>query len=291
MDKINIEKIKSEKSIDEMLKFSIINIDKPLGPTSFQVSQFVKNLIGVRKTSHLGTLDPTIVSGVLPVALNRACRLSEYLMHRDKTYIGIMRLHKEVKEEELGKVIKEFVGKIKQLPPKRSRVKRAIREREVKSFRIIEIEGKDVLFETEVQAGTYIRKICDDMGKEMGGAHMLELRRTKAGLFSEDQLYTLYQLEKAFEEYKKGSEDKLREMLLPGEIISQVLPVIKIEKQVLKKCLAGSPIFPNFLLNEEDVKGIEKDDKIAVFSDEKFVGCYRFVGSPALVAVPEFVYN
>ena len=180
---IDINKIRQEKPIQELLQFGIINIDKPLGPTSFQVSQFVKNLIEVRKTSHLGTLDPTIVSGVLPVALNRACRLSEYLMHRNKTYIGIMRLHKEVKRDELEKVIKEFVGKIKQLPPKRSRVKRAIREREVKSFRIIEIEGKDVLFETEVQAGTYIRKICDDMGKEIGGAHMLELRRTKAGLF------------------------------------------------------------------------------------------------------------
>ncbi|MBI2632675.1 RNA-guided pseudouridylation complex pseudouridine synthase subunit Cbf5 [Candidatus Pacearchaeota archaeon] len=288
---INLEKIKSSKSTEELLKFSIINIDKPLGSTSFQVSQFVKNLLGVNKTSHLGTLDPTIVSGVLPIALGRACRLSEYLMHRDKTYVGIMRLHREIKKEDLEKVIKEFIGKIKQLPPKRSRVKRAIREREVKSFKILEIDGKDILFETEVQAGTYIRKICDDIGKIIGGAHMLELRRTKAGFFTEDKIYTLYQLDKAVEDYKKRSDFALRDMLVPGEVISQILPVININKQVLKKCLAGSPIFLNFILKEEEIKNLEKDEKITVFCEESFVGCYKFIGSSSIIAVPEFVYN
>ena len=69
-----------------------------------------------------------------------------------------------------------------QLPQVRSRVKRAFREREIKKFEILEREGKDVLFIEEVQAGTYIRKLCDDIGKNIGGAHMLELRRIKAGL-------------------------------------------------------------------------------------------------------------
>lgn len=287
---IDIEKIKSEKTIEELLKFSIINIDKPSGPTSFQVSQYVKNLLNINKSSHGGTLDPQ-VSGVLPIMLSRACRLSEYFMHRDKTYVGIMRLHREIKKEDLEKVIKEFIGKIKQLPPKRSRVKRAIREREVKSFKILEIEGKDVLFETEVQAGTYIRKICDDAGKIIGGAHMLELRRTKAGFFTEDKIYTLYQLDKAVEDYKKGSNFALKDMLVPGEVISQILPVINIKKQVLKKCLTGCPIFLNFLLKEEEIKNLEKDEKITVFCEESFVGCYKFFGDESIIAVPEFVYN
>ena len=98
MNKIDIEKLKESKSTAELLKFSIINIDKPSGPTSFQVSQFLKNALNITKTSHLGTLDP-MVSGVLPIGLNRACRLNEYLMHRDKTYVGIMRLHREIEKE------------------------------------------------------------------------------------------------------------------------------------------------------------------------------------------------
>ena len=131
MKNIDLEKIKKEKPIQELLKFSIINIDKPLGPTSFSVSNYIKKTLGLNKTSHFGTLDPTVVSGVLPVALNRACRLNDYFMHRDKEYIGIMHLHKDVSDKELKEVINKFIGKIKQLPPVRSRVKRAVREREV----------------------------------------------------------------------------------------------------------------------------------------------------------------
>ena len=147
------------KTIKELLEFGIINIDKPTGPTSFWTSQYVKNAIGLRKTSHLGTLDP-MVTGVLPVALNRACRLNEYLMHRDKTYVGVIRVHKEISIEDLQKIANEFIGKITQMPPVRSSVKRAERVREIKTFKILEKNGNDFLFSSQVQAGTYIRKLC-----------------------------------------------------------------------------------------------------------------------------------
>src|SRR3989338_1776111 len=176
MAMIDIQKIKQSKSTEDLIKFGIINIDKPSGPTSFSVSHFMKNALKINKTSHFGTLDPQ-VSGVLPIGLSRACRLSEYLMHKNKTYVGIMRLHKDIEKNELEKIIDKFIGMIIQMPPVRSRVKREIREREIIYFNILEIDGKDVLFETEVQAGTYIRKLCDDVGKEIGGGHMLELRR------------------------------------------------------------------------------------------------------------------
>ena len=287
---INIEKIKAEKSMEELLRFSIINIDKPSGPTSFSVSQFVKSALGLNKTSHLGTLDPA-VSGVLPVALSRACRLNDYLMHRNKIYIGIMRIHEDVNDKKLNEVIKKFIGKINQLPPIRSRVKRAIREREIISFKILERSGKDVLFETEVQAGTYIRKLCDDMGKEIGGAHMLELRRTKAAIFPEKESINLYGFDKAVSEYKNGNDSLLRNILIPGEIVSKVLPVINVKKDVVKKCLTGSPIFPNFLENKNEIKNLNKDDKISVFVGKRFIGCYNFLGSGSLIAKPEFILN
>ncbi|MEK6928677.1 MAG: RNA-guided pseudouridylation complex pseudouridine synthase subunit Cbf5 [Nanoarchaeota archaeon] len=287
---INLEKIKSEKPIKELLKFSIINIDKPSGPTSFQVSQFIKNTLNINKTSHMGTLDPQ-VSGVLPVALSRACRLSEYLMHKDKTYIGIMRLHKDIEDKKLIDAINKFIGKITQLPPIRSRVKRAERVREIKFFRILERDGKNILFETQVQAGTYIRKLVHDMGKNIGGAHMLELRRTKAGFFEEIDSINLYDFEKAINEYKNGDEKNLRKIIIPAEVIANFLPFLEIHEQTVKKCLTGSPIFKNFVKNIENIKGLKKYDKLCIFSDNNFIGCYKFISEGDIIALPEFVFN
>ena len=113
---INIDKIKSEKTIHELLEFGIINIDKPSGPTSFDISDFIRKKLELRKTSHFGTLDPK-VTGVLPIALNRACKLTGFFLGEDKEYVGIMRIHEDSSLEKIEKVIKEkFTGKIKQIP-------------------------------------------------------------------------------------------------------------------------------------------------------------------------------
>ena len=95
---MDLEKIKKQKTIKELLEFSIINVDKPSGPTSFQIDEKIKKWLNLRKTSHFGTLDPK-VTGVLPVALNRACKLSDYFMHKDKTYVGVMHLHEKIAKD------------------------------------------------------------------------------------------------------------------------------------------------------------------------------------------------
>ncbi|MEI6731128.1 MAG: RNA-guided pseudouridylation complex pseudouridine synthase subunit Cbf5 [archaeon] len=284
---INLELIRKEKPIKELLNFSIINIDKPTGPTSFTVSHFIMHALQLNKTSHFGTLDP-MVTGVLPIALGRACRLNEYFMHRNKTYVGIMRLHKEINQKELDETIKKFIGKINQLPPVKSRVKRAIREREIFSFNIIEVDGKDVLFETEVQAGTYIRKLCDDMGKEIGGAHMLELRRTKAGLFDESNAITLYEFEKALIEYGKGNDLSLRSILTPAEIITELLPSIEVKQDAVKKLLTGKPLFSNDLQGKFN---LEEGDKFIVMHKDRIIGFYSVKEEGDIIAKPEFVLN
>jgi len=284
---LNLEEIKKEKKIEELIRFGILNIDKPSGPTSFTISDYVRRKLKINKTSHAGTLDPA-VSGVLPIMLGRACRLSDYLMHKDKEYIGIMRVHKEVSRDELEKVITKFIGRIVQIPPLRSSVKRAERVREVKYFEILEIHNKDVLFKTLVEAGTYIRKICDDIGKEIGGAHMLELRRIRAGSFHEDSSVDLYKFDEAVDLYEKGEEQVLRNIIMPGEFVATTMRVAFIKENTLKKCLTGSPIFFYFLENREEVK---KDEKIAVFLKKRFVGIYRVVLAGDVFAVPEFVFN
>lgn len=276
----------SEKPLKELLRFSIINLDKPRGPTSFDVAQYVKELAGVNKTSHFGTLDPS-VSGVLPMALGRACRLARYFLSKEKTYVGIMRLHEDVELKKLEAHITQFIGTISQLPPVRSNVKRAVRERDVFSFELLEQKGKDILFKTRVEAGTYIRKLIHDIGADIGGAHMLELRRTAAGIFDEKESVTLYQLEEAINEYKKGNEKLLRAILIPAEIVGEVLPVVQLKKQAVSVCLRGSPLFKRFLQKETAVK----EDYFCAFSGKQLIGCYRTVREGEVVGVPEFVFN
>jgi H/ACA ribonucleoprotein complex subunit 4 len=285
---VNIQKIKQNKSIQELLEFGIINIDKSSGPTSFNVSEFVKKSLNLRKTSHFGTLDPK-VTGVLPVALNRACKLTGHFLGEDKTYIGIARFHKEVSLKELEKTIQEnFLGEILQTPPLKSRVKRQERPRTIYEFKILENQGKDFLFKAKVQGGTYIRKLIDDLGKKLGcGAHMLELRRIQAGIFDEFSMISLYDFEKAVEEYKRGNEEFLRKIIIPAEIISELYPSIEIKKDCVKRIFHGSPIHEDELKNKEYLN-FEKDQRLIVFSEERFIGVFRVIKQGNLFARSEF---
>jgi H/ACA ribonucleoprotein complex subunit 4 len=166
---------------------------------------------------------------VLPVALGRATRIVQMLLTSGKEYVGIMHLHKDVGQEKLKEAIKRnFTGKIKQIPPLKSSVKRVKREREIYYFDILEKQGQDVLFIVGCQAGTYIRKLIHDLGQKLKiGAHMLELRRTKAGPFNEETLFTLQDLTDAYYFYKKESNDKfLRKIIQPIENAIAHLPKI-----------------------------------------------------------------
>lgn len=290
---MNLEEIKSKKATEELLEFGIINLDKPSGPTSFDVSEFAKRALGLRKTSHFGTLDPK-VTGVLPVALNRACKLTGFFLGEDKEYIGIMRIHEDISIEEVEKAIKEkFLGVIKQTPPVKSRVKRQEREREVKAFEILEKDGKNFLFRAECQGGTYIRKLVSDLGEHLGtGAHMLELRRIRAGIFGEENksypTVNLYDFEKAVAEYKKGNEKPLREIIIPAEAVCKVYPLVRVKEENLKKILTGKPIYTSDL--EKPEKSYEKN-VVCIFCKNRFIGMYRLIREKDLFAKPEFVLN
>ena len=289
---MDINKIKSEKSMQELLNFGIINIDKPSGPTSFDISDFVRKIMsetGVKKTSHFGTLDPK-VTGVLPIALNRGCKLTGFFLGEDKEYVGIMRIHEDIPLEKIKEAIKEkFMGNIKQTPPRKSRVKRVEREREIKSFDILEKNGQDILFRTEVQGGTYIRKLISDLGDFLGiGAHMLELRRVRAGIFHEEKSINLYDFEKIIDEYKKGNEKALREIIIPGEIVSEVYPIVQIKDTDLKHILTGKPIHKKDLIKKEE---FDDGEIISVFLKEKFIGMYKTLNESEIFAMPEFVFN
>lgn len=276
------------EEIEKLLEFGIINIDKPSGPTSFDVSNYVNNFLGLKKTSHFGTLDPK-VTGVLPIALNRGCKLTGFFLGEDKEYVGIMRLHEDISIEELKKAMSEkFLGKINQKPPVKSRVKRVLREREIKSFEILEKDEKDFLFRVECQGGTYIRKLVSDLGEYLGiGAHMLELRRTRAGIFKEDNAIRLYELEKLKEAIKEQNLAEVKKYIIPGEeAIKKIFRVIKINSHRVKELFTGKPLFQFDLVKKEK---FELEEKIAVFCEERFIGIYIVENSARRFARPDFV--
>lgn len=210
--------VPGSRSVDVLLDFGVINLNKPAGPSSHQVSDLVKGVVGCSRAGHSGTLDPG-VTGVLPVALGRGTRVTEALLTAGKEYVGIMRIHREKSEESVRKVIAGFVGKIMQLPPVRSAVVRRLRERSVYYFDVLDIVGRDVLFRTGVQAGTYIRKLVHDIGLRLGcGAHMVQLVRTQAGPFLFDGMVSLQDVEDAVWYLKnEGKEALLRKCVLPLE--------------------------------------------------------------------------
>ncbi len=274
---------------------SIIIIDKPEGPTSFQVTDFVRKQLSLDKASHFGTLDPK-VTGVLPVALGRAARLTGYFSKQDKEYIGIMHMHEKIAKQEVEKIIKEkFTGKIKQLPPVKSRVKRETRERQIKKFEILEQDGNDFLFHVECEAGTYIRKLVHDLGIELKiGAHMTELRRIRASVFIEKDAVTLYQFTEAVQQYKQGNAETLKKMLFPMEITTKIMPSVEIEAAEIKKILHGSPIFKEMIKKHENFK---KSDFIAVMQDNKLVGIVQAevpsneIKKAGIIAKPKTIFN
>jgi H/ACA ribonucleoprotein complex subunit 4 len=208
-----------ERTTEELINYGIVNLDKPRGPTSHQTSDFVKKILSISKAGHSGTLDPN-VTGVQPVALGNATRITQFLLTAPKEYICLMHIHKPVENKEIEEMFEKFKGKIRQRPPVKSAVKRVERTREVYELEILEIIGQDVLFRVKCQAGTYIRVLCHKMGEELTvGAHMAELRRTQAGPFTEeDDLVTLNELQDAFHFYKEEKQEKfLRHCIQPIE--------------------------------------------------------------------------
>ena len=284
---MDIEKLKKNKTIAELLEFGIIIFDKPADCTSFDVSDFVRRKLKLRKTSHFGTLDP-MVTGVLPIALNRAVKLTGYFLGEDKEYIGAMRMHEDVSLAEIKKVIdKKFMGTIIQLPPVRSSVKRQEREREIKKFELLEKKGKDISFLVECQGGTYVRKLVHDLGEEMKiGAHMIGLKRIRAGIFLEKNMTSKEEFEKAVEEYFNGDEILLRKIIIPAEIMSEVYPIVEVKKEFVEKILHGSPIDEKFLVKKQKM---EKNKIISIFEDEKFIGMYKVINEGNIFAKSQFV--
>ena len=270
----NITKNPNERSLEELFNKGFFIIDKDCGPTSHSVCSLLKSLLekndfNITKIGHSGTLDPK-VSGVLVCGINKATKLMEYMLLSSKRYICLMYFHNDFQIEELKKVIKSFVGKIKQTPPIISAVKRVEREREIYSLKILEIKGRYVLFDVSCERGTYIRKLCFDIGVKLKvNSQMVELRRVKAGSFSEDEnIISLDKIRNLLELYKedKKYENVLRKYLMPYECLVRDFKKIIVCDTTLESLKNGSDLkIPGIIYFE---KGIRKNDFIAILSSK-----------------------
>jgi len=260
------------RNLKEHINKGVVNIDKPPGPTSHEVVAWVKDILHVNKAGHSGTLDPK-VTGALPIMLGDAVKAVGTLLTAGKEYICIMRLQRSASKVKIMETCAEFVGTIYQKPPMKSAVKRQIRKRRIYYLEIMEIEGKDVLFKVGCESGTYIRKLCHDIGEALGtGAHMLELRRIKSGPFTEANLTTMHNLKDAYVLWEEdGTESYLRKMILPMERALEHLPRIAIRDTAVDAICHGADLAaPGILTVESDIKA---GDLIAVFTLKGEVVC------------------
>lgn len=231
-----------DRSIKDLIRYGVINIDKQPNPTSQEIVAYVKRILGLTKAGHSGTLDPA-VTGILPVALEDATKITDALLPAGKEYVCIMHLHSHVSNSKIENILKEFTGVIYQKPPVKSSVKRILRKRTIYYIELLEINDKDVLFKVGCEKGTYIRKLCHDMGQVLGiGAHMKELRRTKSGPFREDEtLCSLTRLFDAYETYKESkNEEEIRKVILPMEHGLTHLPKIIIRDNAIAAICHGA---------------------------------------------------
>jgi len=253
-----VQKFKKERPLSELYDKSFVVLNKPQGPTSHQVAAYVKEILGLERTGHTGTLDPN-VTGVLPVGLGRATRIIMGLINTGKEYVCYMKLHDDYTPDEIRAVCGEFVGDIEQLPPIKSAIKRELRTRTVYYLDVLEIQGRDVLFRIGCQAGTYIRKVCTDIGEKLGsGGHMQQLVRTKAACFTDSAMFTLDDLRDAVVFAKEGNEAVLRSILQPVERAVSHLRRVYVFNTAARRIIQGAQLMvPGIIMVDENISAQE----------------------------------
>lgn len=206
------------------------------------------------------------MTGVLPVTLGEATKVVQALLYSGKEYVCVMKLHADASEEQVKRVMSEFEDLLYQRPPLRASVKRQLRTRRIYYLDFLEIEGRNVLFKVGCEGGTYIRKLCYDVGEVLGcGAHMQELRRTRAGPFVEGDAVTLHDLSYWFMEWEKNNDMKLlRNFVRPMEDALALIPKIYVRDSAVEAVCYGARLTaPGVLSLESD---IVKGSLVAIMS-------------------------
>jgi len=251
----------------------ILLLDKPTGITSNTALQRVKRLYGARKAGHTGSLDK-LASGLLPICLGDATKLSSYLLNSDKHYRAICKLgivtstgdaagekisvHKvpRLTRAAIEKVLQGFHGEISQVPPMYSALKHKGQRLYKLAYQGIEIERKarsvmiddlvllnhvedQIEIDVRCSKGTYIRTLVEDIGHQIGcGAHISALRRLGVGPFTEEQMISAGEIEQLAEQ---GLE-VMDQQLLPVDSVLLHLSEVELADNVAYYIRQGQPV-------------------------------------------------
>ncbi len=249
----------------------IINLNKPKDITSQDAVTKVKRILKVKKAGHTGTLDP-MATGLMLICVNKATRIASYFSGLDKEYKAVMKLGEttdtqdaygkiidtcenvSVEESLIADTLQSFTGTILQLPPMFSALKhkgkplyklarqgieveRKPREVTIYNIDLLDISLPYVTFKTRCSKGTYIRTLCDDIGKKLGtGAHLCELERTKTEGYTIEDSLTLEDLQAISE-----GDEITRGIYSMDEALSW-MPEFTIKEALLKSVLHGNAI-------------------------------------------------
>ena len=257
-----------KRTIEQLLNYGLIILDKPPGPTSHETVAWTKRILKLPKIGHSGTLDPQ-VSGVLPLGLGEATKALGVLLYGPKEYHALGRVHSLPSKEKLQETIDLFRGEIYQKPPQRSAVVRQTRTRTIHEFEVLEQKERLLLTRILCESGTYIRKLYYDIGEILGpGATMIELRRTRVDQFYEtDGLVTLHELADAFAVWEEKKDDtKLMKMIKPVEYaFSELKSVVIRDSAVDAMCHGAQLAIPGIL---EISPNLKKGDIVGIYTQK-----------------------
>ena len=257
-----------KRTLEQLLNYGIILLDKPPGPTSHETVAWTKRILKLPKIGHSGTLDPQ-VSGVLPLGLGEATKALGILLLGPKEYHALGRIHSLPSKEKLSELIDMFTGEIFQKPPQRSAVVRQTRSRTIHEFEVLGQKERLLLTRILCESGTYIRKLYYDIGEVLGpGATMIELRRTRVDQFREtDGLVTLHELANAFALWEETKDDsKLMKMIKPVELaFSELKSVVVRDSAVDAMCHGAQLAIPGVLQISPNLK---KGDLVGVYTQK-----------------------
>ena len=274
----------------------IILLDKAKGESSNYALQRIKRLFHAKKAGHTGSLDP-LATGVLPLCLGEATKISQFLLDSDKRYMAKVKLGErtdsgdsegvvidvqrriDVDYDALVQTLTKFEGEIKQLPPMYSAlkhhgvplyklarkgisIKRKVRAVTIHKIGLMNFDNNIAEIDVTCSKGTYIRTLADDLGQELGcGAHVIELRRLQAGVFSIDQCRGSNELEKIKESFGLSGLDKV---IVPMERAVEKLPEVVLASETARDIRNGQAVSFHELPRSGLVRLYEKENFIGI---------------------------
>ena len=261
-------KIPSERGLQALMGAGVILVDKPPGPSSHQLASWARDILGLKRLGHGGTLDP-FATGALTLLLGKATRLTEVVLSGNKTYIAVLKIDSSISSRQVEEVLERFSGEIYNVPPLESAVKIRVRTRTIQEIKLLESDQEDGLHTVSVscQAGTYIRTLARDIGLMLGTPCVLsELHRHSTGSFEQSSLCTMQQLADAAMLAEEGDEEALCRLIAPVERILGSIPGVWVRDSAIASICHGAPLAVPGVVSLDS--GMSAGDKTVIWSSK-----------------------